>query len=184
MRDWDLFWIFHSSKRAIERVNFFYVTFQMNICRAVKFWIVTYENICSAGQYSFVFHDIHRCKRIKFWSNIIPSSYCWLNVSKLWHQKEFESRRILLLKIWTSCSRLRNISSVRTYVPCHTIHHVTGDIMIQDMMAPNTISSAMDVDEFPTLLIKFSRLFMVDELHEFEGVYRSLTTTPTISLRK
>ncbi len=45
------------------------------------------------------------------------------------------------------------------------IHHVTGDIMIEDTMARNTISLAMDVDEFSTLVIKFYKSFMVNELH-------------------
>ena len=38
--------------------------------------------------------------------------------------------------------------------------------MIEDTMARNTISSAMDVDEFSTLVIKFYKSFMVNELHE------------------
>ena len=90
-----------------------------------------------------------------FLSKIIPLNYCWLNACKLWHQKEFDSRRIWLLKIRNSCQRLRSISSVRSYVCCHTGNNVTGDIMIEDMIAPNMISSAMHVGEFSNPVIKF-----------------------------
>ena len=54
-----------------------------------------------------------------FSSKIIPLNYCWLNADELWHQKEFDSRRMWLLKIRNSCQRLHSISSVRSYVRWH-----------------------------------------------------------------
>ena len=112
------------------------------------------------------------------------------NVSELWHQKELESWRTRLQKIRNSCPRLHKICSVLTYIPCHTIHHMTDDIMNKDTMARDMISSAMDVDEFSTVVIKFYKSFMVNELHEllcqvfyiFQGFDHSYTTRRMISL--
>ena len=53
-----------------------------------------------------------------------------------------------------------------TYEACHTIHHVTDDIMNEDKMARDMISLAMDVHEFSTVVIKFYKSFMVNEVHE------------------
>ncbi len=114
------------------------VTFYMNICRSVQFWIINNENKCHAVQYLLVFHDIHRFEKIfslKFYPNNLSltslrikwscgvhvhmfilcmcisihqcfTSLDYLHVltikwclSKLWHQKETESRRIWLLQI-------------------------------------------------------------------------------------
>jgi len=59
------------------------VTFQMNICRAVQFWIMNYENMFSAVKYSFMFHDFHRCKRkslflVKYYPNTLSLTLLWL----------------------------------------------------------------------------------------------------------
>ena len=131
------------------------------------------ENICHAVQYLRVFHDIQKC------------FFCQQNWTP---ERNWVTKNMTAAKIQTSCPRLHIIGSVWTYVSCHTIHYMTDDIMIKDMMAWNMISSAMDVDEFSTVVIKLYELFMVNELlhcHVFfvctSRFYPSLTTMPTIS---